>query len=350
MSLILPDLTSDLSTTTGTGTYTLAGTPTDYAPFGFSGLADGTTVYYLAIDVDPTTLIPTGNGAEVGLGTMGGTGTTLARTTIHKSTNANAAVSWAAGTRLIQVVRPAAGTMIVLQPGGTAGTHEVQTSHNGTDGLVESKSGGLRLRDAGGCELEIGVLGNQIRSQFNIDCYGTFVVGSGNSVLYADTGSGVNLASGVQLAWSSSSNAGAGSDCGMKRVAAAVVALTDASTGVGKLLTAKVVEANTAGSGAPNVLAAIESRTVLTNEGATAQNYHTLPTAAAGLDFEFVVQDSDGIRVVASSGDTIRDVATVSAAAGFIQSTTVGSTLRLLAINSTEWIVTSKQGTWTIDS
>jgi hypothetical protein len=43
------------------------------------------------------------------------------------------------------------------------------------------------------------------------------------------------------------------------------------------------VEASTAGSGAPNVLAAPESRKLLTNEGAGAEAYHTLPAAAAGL-------------------------------------------------------------------
>lgn len=112
----------------------------------------------------------------------------------------------------------------------------------------------------------------------------------------------------------------------------------------------RLVEANTAGSGAPNVLLKNESLTLLTNEGTTAQNYHTLPTAVAGIEFDFVVQDADGIRIVAAAGDTIRDLATVSAAAGYIQSTTVGSTLRLTAINATEWVVLSKQGTWTVDS
>ncbi len=139
-------------------------------------------------------------------------------------------------------------------------------------------------------------------------------------------------------------------DTASVRAAAGVWRDTDGSTGIGKRLCAKLVEANTAGSGAPNVLTATESRTVLTNEGAASQNYHTLPTAAAGLEFEFVVQDTDGIRVAAAAGDTIRDGATVSALAGFIQSTTQGSTLRVLAINATEWVVLSKTGTWTVDS
>lgn len=176
-----------------------------------------------------------------------------------------------------------------------------------------------------------------------------------------DTGLGADRASLSQhtLGWGASSTivwwSGAGygqggPDLELVRPAANVLRVADGSTGIGKTLTAKLVEANTAGSGAPNVLTSAESRTVLTNEGATAQNYHTLPTAAAGLEFEFVVQDTDGIRVVAGADDTIQDVGTVSGAAGFIQSTTVGSALRLLAINAVQWVVMSKMGTWTIDA
>lgn len=110
------------------------------------------------------------------------------------------------------------------------------------------------------------------------------------------------------------------------------------------------VEANTAGSGTPNALAADETAKILTNEGASAQNYHTLPTAAAGLCFEFVVQDADGLRVVANTGDTIRVAGSVSATAGYIQNSTIGGAIRLCAINATEWFAMSSVGTWTVDS
>lgn len=75
-----------------------------------------------------------------------------------------------------------------------------------------------------------------------------------------------------------------------------------------------------------------------------------LPTAAAGYCYDFAVQDADGIKIVASAGDTIRQIGTVSAAAGYIQSVAQGSTLRLCSINATEWIEMSALGTWTIDS
>lgn len=113
---------------------------------------------------------------------------------------------------------------------------------------------------------------------------------------------------------------------------------------------AKWVSASTAGSGAPEAADPVFGMAVYTNEGTTAQNYRTLPSAAAGYEFTFVVQDADGIRVVAAAGDTIRIAGTASATAGYAQSTTIGSALTLVAINATEWVAISSLGTWTIDS
>lgn len=106
------------------------------------------------------------------------------------------------------------------------------------------------------------------------------------------------------------------------------------------------LEASTVGSGSPNILANAESGKLLTNEGTTAINYHTLPTAVAGLTFTFVVQDADGMRIAANTGDTIRLGSKVTAGAGYIQSTTIGDYVSLTAINATEWLGHA-YGTWT---
>lgn len=97
-------------------------------------------------------------------------------------------------------------------------------------------------------------------------------------------------------------------------------------------------------------LSATSGSQLQTNEGASGAINLTLPTAATGLTYEAVVQANQYLRFTAATGDTIRDGATASATAGYIRSTTVGSTIRLVAINATEWIVMSKTGTWTIDS
>lgn len=154
----------------------------------------------------------------------------------------------------------------------------------------------------------------------------------------------------AQRVWGATT-ADSAADIGLARSAAGVVKVTDGSSGNGSLLSNKLVEANVAGSGAPNVLVASESGTVLTNEGATAENYHTLPAAVAGLEYTFIVQDTDGIRITAAAGDTIRPIAGTAASAtgGFIRCATAGAYMRLQAINNTEWICVGSAGVWTID-
>lgn len=116
----------------------------------------------------------------------------------------------------------------------------------------------------------------------------------------------------------------------------------------GSILCQKLVEANTAGSGSPNIITSTESGTVFTNEGTTAQNYHTLPTATAGLTYTFYVDDADGIRVTANAGDIIQINGVASTTAGYCESLTIGSSITLLAINATDWVATSSVGTWNL--
>jgi len=106
----------------------------------------------------------------------------------------------------------------------------------------------------------------------------------------------------------------------------------------------------TASASGPVSVTANDSGKVYTNEGASAEVEFTLPTAAAGLNYTFVVQDADGIQVTAASGDTIRIAASVTPAAGDISTTTIGNTVKLIAINDTEWIAVYYVGTWTVSS
>lgn len=112
----------------------------------------------------------------------------------------------------------------------------------------------------------------------------------------------------------------------------------------GALVAQMAVEARTAATSP----AASDSRKAYTNEGATSQVAVTLPAAAAGLEYTFIIQDTDGIQITAAAGDTIRQAASVSASGGTATSTTIGDTLTLLAINSTEWIAIASHGTWTL--
>lgn len=96
MALVVYDRVQETTTTTGTGTYTLAGAVTGYQSFSVVGNANQT--YYTVTD---------GTNWEVGIGTYTSAGTTLSRDTILASSNANAAVSWSAGSKNVFVVYPA---------------------------------------------------------------------------------------------------------------------------------------------------------------------------------------------------------------------------------------------------
>jgi hypothetical protein len=87
--------------------------------------------------------------------------------------------------------------------------------------------------------------------------------------------------------------------------------------------------------------------TTTTNAGATALVTRTLPSAAAGLVYRFACLDADGIKVAAAAGDEIRVIDKVTAAAGYIQSTTIGSFVEVMAMDATTWLATRILGVWT---
>ncbi|HMJ83686.1 MAG TPA: hypothetical protein VK504_10990, partial [Vicinamibacterales bacterium] len=82
------------------------------------------------------------------------------------------------------------------------------------------------------------------------------------------------------------------------------------------------------------------------NSGATALAVRTLPAAGNGKSYTYYVLDADGIKIQAGAGDTIRVITKVTASAGFVQSTTIGSTITLVAVGSV-WAAISVHGNWT---
>ena len=135
MPLVLADRVRDTTTTTGTGTVTLSGTaPTGYQ--NFSVIGNGNTTYYT---------INAGSQWEVGIGTYSSTGPTLARTTVLKSSNANALVSFSAGTKDVFVTYPA--DEVVIQDGSAiqAGTSVLAVANGGTGVTTSTGTGNVVL-------------------------------------------------------------------------------------------------------------------------------------------------------------------------------------------------------------
>jgi hypothetical protein len=103
MPLVLADRVKESTTTTGTGTVTLAGAAAGFQ--AFSVIGNGNTTYY--------TIVDTVNGTwEVGIGTYTLSGTTLARNTVLDSSNAGSLVNFAAGSKDVFVAYPAERAVI----------------------------------------------------------------------------------------------------------------------------------------------------------------------------------------------------------------------------------------------
>jgi hypothetical protein len=113
MALVLADRVRETSTTTGTGTITLAGAVYGYQSFSAVGNANQT--YYTIFD-------QTSGAWEVGIGTYTSSGTTLSRTTVLSSSNGGALVNFGAGTKDVFVDYPA-GRSVYRD---TANTYTVQ--------------------------------------------------------------------------------------------------------------------------------------------------------------------------------------------------------------------------------
>jgi hypothetical protein len=153
MALVLADRVQDVTTTTGTGTITLANTP----PTGFQSFAvigNGNTTYYA---------IYGGNNWEVGIGTYTSIGTSLSRDTVLASSNSNSLVNFGSGDKAVFVTYPAeksvnedaAGNVNISVTGnaatatratnlaaGAAGSVPYQTAAN-TTAFVSTASGVL---------------------------------------------------------------------------------------------------------------------------------------------------------------------------------------------------------------
>lgn len=162
MALVIDDRIRETSTTTGTGTYTLAGAVTGFQ--SFAAVGNGNTTWYCATNsID----------WEVGIGTYTAAGTTLARTTVISSSNADAAVNWSAGTRDIFCTIPASIAALIA----AAATQAEQET--GT-GITQFVSPGRQQFHASAAKLWLRATANSttIEASYNITSVADTATGS----------------------------------------------------------------------------------------------------------------------------------------------------------------------------
>src|SRR5210317_1884139 len=122
MALVVNDRVRETSTTTGTGTFTLAGAQTGFETFS---TANTNTTYYSIVNE---------NGEfEVGLGTVGAG--TLSRDTIISSSNSDAAVNFSAGTKDVFCTLPASKAVILDSSGNIVANNGSNLTNLNADNL-----------------------------------------------------------------------------------------------------------------------------------------------------------------------------------------------------------------------
>ena len=101
MALVLADRVLETTTSTGSGTITLAGAKQGYQSFAVVG--NGNQTYYT---------IASQSQWEVGIGTYTASGTTLSRDTVLSSSSSGAKVTFSAGTKDVFITYPSEKSVV----------------------------------------------------------------------------------------------------------------------------------------------------------------------------------------------------------------------------------------------
>ena len=113
MALVLNNRVRETTTTTGTGAVTLGGAADGFQTFA-AGIGNSNTTYY-AISINSE------SEWEVGLGTLNGDSSTLTRTTVLESSNSDAAVDFAAGSKEVFCTLPSEKAVYLDASGAAVG-------------------------------------------------------------------------------------------------------------------------------------------------------------------------------------------------------------------------------------
>jgi hypothetical protein len=149
MALVLADRVQETTTSTGTGSVTLAGAVLGYQTFAVIG--NGNTTYYTIADQG-------GANWEVGIGTYSTTGPTLSRDTVLSSSNNGNLVTFTSGTKTVFVTYPSEKSVnlnasdnvsaLGTVSSGTWQGSTIGVAYGGTGVTSSSGANSVMLRDA----------------------------------------------------------------------------------------------------------------------------------------------------------------------------------------------------------
>ena len=172
MALVIKDRVKETTTTTGTGTYTLAGAEVGFQ--SFSTIGNGNTTYYA---------VTYNNDWEVGIGTYTSSGTTLARTTILSSSNSNNAVNWSSGEKSVFVTQPSSKASFLDASGNLnlSGDIVVSGTVDGRDVAADGTTADNALPKAGGTITGTVTVSANAIGTVTTDNDGSFAMSAGNN-------------------------------------------------------------------------------------------------------------------------------------------------------------------------
>jgi len=174
MALVVKDRVRETTATTGTSAFVLAGAVTGYDAFS-ANMATGDTTFYGAVDASR-------GDWEVGVGTYVSSTNSLSRTAVLASSNADAPVSFAAGSKYVFLTQPSAravyhdGTYVVAD--GVSGlATQGPLRVDGSATLGDSASGDSHTVN-GAVTIAVDSSGNAVRIT---------QTGSGNALVVQDS-------------------------------------------------------------------------------------------------------------------------------------------------------------------
>jgi len=132
MALVINNRVRELTSTTGTGAVTLGGAVGGFQTFA-AGIGNSNTTYY-AISINSE------NEWEVGLGTLNSDSSTLTRTTVLESSNSDAAVDFAAGSKEVFCTLPSEKALYLDSSGALANATVITDANINASGTASSST------------------------------------------------------------------------------------------------------------------------------------------------------------------------------------------------------------------